>query len=868
MFTRILQFFQKKRGPDADPDDIMTELWTADFRKGTGARFLPESGAAYAATLSPNGLRLDLRKRHVFAWACDPLYRYRNFVVEATIEFEAGKEIPGEDAESGGAAPNGGGRSGGNRAGSHAAGLLFRYLNESTFYSLLVSDGGMVRLDAVVNGTPIPMLGWTETVRQADGASAADGTEDNGPSVEGPLRRNLRLIARDTGFTVTVDDAWVAECHDDTIQAGGRIAFAGQNWGERETASPLLASLTLDSRPYEVETVHTRWTRLIPVPPEAHVNLARTHYSMGNYVPAILELKRAWKDLKPGAGDLLLAAQVYLAQQLLPEAEEEVRKALALEPSHADAAAELGGLLYLQNRFPELDALLSSLEPGVLAGSPFLSNLEGHLEHWKGNARAAAEAYGRAATLNPDQGLFPRNSGAEWKAAGEPERALEAWLEAGRRFLAHDEYADLGDIVDSLAALAPKDPRVLALEAKYHYGEGRHAEAAKLLEKATKADGADSGTWYLHGMVLAEKGKAQKAIEAFKKAVELEPDYGLYRYRLAETLFFAGKDCAEELERAFATGADNGWVHNLAALRSLRENGLEAAAAHVAEALRLLPEERDVMVNYAEVERRLGRLDEALARFDRNDALFLRAGANLLVEDGRHEEAEEWYRKAQALTPFDPGLLADRAANCIELDYLNEADDLLARALDYESSPRLYKLISYLASRKGEFTRSEVALQQGLSEFPEDPELLYELSAVYLATNRPAKAEKIRARLEAVEPGERSLSLGEEILEKSTVSFACSACGRRWRVPKDLPPQGSLHLTAEPPDDLPAGTCPNCKTVLCIGCGKETLGEDGRFRCRTCGVPLKLIDNNIIWLLNQWQAGEGPKKRDGGSPEG
>ncbi len=832
MFKRIRQFFTRHREQERDTDDIAEELWTADFRKPGTARFQKESGLSYSTRFSRDSLELTLLKRQVFAWSVDPVYRYRDFAAEAAISFapdggsDAGAEAyPGIDP----------------KAGTCAAGILFRYLNESTFYSLLLSDGGMVRLDAVMNGTPLPVLGWTET------GSPGDADSDGGPW-------RLRIIARGTSHLITVNDRWVAECHDDTIQAAGRLAFAAQNWSARERVTANLEGLAVDSRPYEIETLHTRWSRIIPVPPAAHLRLARTWYAMGKYVPAIIELKRAWKDREPGTEDLLLAAQVYLAQQLLPEAESEVRRALALDSTHVEAAAELAGILYLQNRFVELDELLGSLERESVEGSPFLSNLEGHLEHWKGNPAAAAAAYERAGNLTKDQGIFPRNAGNEWLAAGETGKARDAWIRSARLFLAGNEYEDLAEVLKSLETIAAEDPEVLALRGKFHYGEGRRAEASRFLERALEKGSEDSGVWYLQGMCLSERGNAAKALEAFRKACELEPDCGLYHFRLAETLYFAGQPCGNELERALLTGSGNGWVHNLAALKALAENDVEGAARSIGEALRLLPGERDIAVNHAEVERRLGRLDAALAGFDQSDAAYLRSGANLLVEDRRYEEAEEWYRKAQNLTPYDPELLADRAANCIELDYLNEADDLLGRALDLKTSPRIYKLVSYLASRKGEFTRSEVALQQGLAEYPEDPDLLYELSAVYLATNRPAKAEEIRLRLEKVDSGGRLRALEEEILEKSTVRFSCFSCGRTWRVPRDLPSQGSLHLTAEPPDELPAGTCPQCKGTLCIGCGKETLGEDGRFRCRNCGVPLKLIDNNVIWLLNRWQA--------------
>jgi len=573
---------------------------------------------------------------------------------------------------------------------------------------------------------------------------------------------------------------------------------------------------------------------------------------MGSYVPAILELKRAWKGRKPGTEELLLSAQAYLAQRLLPEAEEQVRKALAIEASNEQAAADLGGILYLQNRFVELEDLLNTLQEESVAHSAFLSNLEGHLLNWKGLHEDAAKAYHRASVLQTDQGLFFLHEGNEWKAAGKKEEATVAWLESARLFLSDESYDDLAEVIRLLEENSPGDPRASGVTGKYLYATDRPAEALEKLESAIRADSPDSSVWYLYGMLVAPKSLSQ-SIAALRKAVELEGNYGPYHFRLAETLFFAGEDCEEELERAIASDGDNGWAYNLAALKALGENNLDLAKERILEARKKLPDEISLLVNFAEICRRAGTLDEALPLLDTDDADALRSGANLLVEDRRFEEAEEWYVKALRYRPFDAGILTDRAANCLELDMLNEADDLLGRALDIETSPRIYQLISYLAGRKGEFARSEVALQQGLSEFPDNPDLLYELSGVYLATKRPKKAEEIAARLRNTEDFIRSNLLDEEISESSTNRLDCDSCGRTWRVPKDIPAQGSLHLTAQPPDELPAGTCPECSKTYCIGCAKETLGEDGRFRCKICGAKLKLIDQNAIYILSKWQ---------------
>ena len=850
MLTFLKKLFGAKPATDIDPDLEIAESWQTNFHKSTTARFTEESGEAYSTKLTHDGLVLSFAKTNVYAWTVDPLYRYRDFVVEGLIQFP---ETRADDAD-GKTETSADGDS--TRAGAMAAGLLFRYLTEATFYSVLVSDQGMVRMDVVINGTPVPVLGWTETKarsRKTGDEAETEEEADRAPYQENPRVFSLRLVARGTSFTIIVNDEWVAECSDDTIQAAGKIAFAAQNWKAKDGAAVTLKGIAIDSGPMDVETVYARWNQYLAIPADAHVALAKTLYAMGKYVPAIVELNRAWKLRSGDADELLVSARSYLAQHLYDEAERQIRKALELKPLHEEATAELGGIFYLQNRYEELEGLLKGLSRETAERVPFLSNLEGHLLRWQGRHAESAEAYRRAARVAQGQGLFALHAGNEYADAGKPAEALDAWLDAARIFLSENEYDDLGETVDRLLSAAPDDVRVLGIAGKYHYGVENEKKAFQYLERASELDTDDSAVWYLLGMILSAREKTAKAIAAFRKAAALEGGYGLYHFRLAETLYNAGEDCDAELARAIETGSDNGWVWNLAALKALDDDDIEGADGFIGKARKLLPGELTILTNYAEIMRLKGRLDEALALFDMDGADALWASANLLVEDGRNEEAEDRYVQAQRRKPFDAKLLTDRAANCLELDLLNEADDLLGKAIDIEPSPRIFRLISYLSGRKGEYARAEIALKRGLEEFPDDEELLYELASVYNATGKRQKAADVVERLRKIDDSERVRELEEEIRDAATFRIDCSSCGRHWRVPKDIPAQGSLRLTAEPPDDLPAGTCPACQTHYCIGCAKETLDEDGRFRCKKCGQPLKLVNQGIIWLLNRWQ---------------
>ncbi|ULQ59353.1 tetratricopeptide repeat protein [Brucepastera parasyntrophica] len=839
MFSFLKRLFNTKKTENTDPDALAEELWQTDFQKEGQIRFNTEFHESYSSEITGQGLSLSMKKKNLFAWTMNPVYRYRDFVLEALLQFPDGTGTNTESGEK-------------NKAGSSAAGFLFRYLNGGTFYSVLVSDTGLLRFDAVINSTPFPVLGWTEMIPQ----NAPETADEQNAAALPYTQKNvfsLRIIAQGTSFTFILNDNWLAECMDDTIQAPGNIAFAGQNWNEDDSKTVILNAIAIESRPIEVETQYTRWNQFLRIPDEARINLAQTWYAMGRYVPAILELKKTNINGSANPELFLLLGQIYLAQRLYPEAENAVKKALELEPANIQAAAELGGIYYMQHRIKDLETLMGTLSSEDKNGNIFLSNLQGHLYSENGDHEKAANAYNTASLLNPDQGLFSYNAGRELMADGFPEKAKQPLLNAARIFLKNEEYTDLEETVRLLDEMYPDDAEISGIHGKYLYAVGKTEEALRYLKTAIDGNTADSAVWYLYGMVLSGQKKKKEAIESLEKAAELEPDCGLYYFRLAETLFSDGQDCTDALTRALETDSGNGWVFNLAAQKSLTAGDFAKAEEHILKARDLLPEENPVLINYAEIRRKMGKLEEILHFLDTDDAELLHAGANLLVADGRYEEAHSWYQRALKLNPSDTELVTDYAANCIEQDLFNEADDMLGKAFEIERTPRLYKLISYLAGRKGEFTRSEVSLIQGLNEFPDNPELFYELSGVYLATGRTEKAAEIPGKLRKLQAGDLADKLEKEIREQTVNTIRCSECGRSWDTPKNIPPQGILHITAQPPDDLPAGTCPKCGKNYCIGCAKENLGEDGRFYCRKCNKPLKLISQDIIWLLNQWQ---------------
>jgi TPR repeat-containing protein TP_0920 len=522
------------------------------------------------------------------------------------------------------------------------------------------------------------------------------------------------------------------------------------------------------------------------VPPDARISLAKTLYAMGRYVPALLQLRAAARLREPEEADRILAGRIYFAQRMLDEAEAEFQTVLEVNPSNEEAFAELGGIYYRAERYEDLQRLLQKVPKPMMAQSSFLANLEGHLFHALGKHAEAAEAYWRAFTISPDQGLFAFHQANELYDCGKKSEAVDAYMQAARAFLQHEAYDDLAEVITILERIAPNDPRTLSIAGKYAYAVGRYDDALLKLKNACKKGSGDSADWYLYGLLL-KTDEPKAAIKALKKACELEPEYGLYQFRLAEALFLSNGKYQPALKQALAADPHNGWVHNLRALAALSENDIEQAEAAVAEARRLLPDEVSLLVNYLEVQRRKGQLAQCLPLFDiengtadlaveRNRAAAFHALANAFAADDSREEAQQWYYKALKLDPKNPELLTDKAENDAALFLLNEADDGLVKALDIQPSVRIYQLIASISVQKGDYARAEVTLRAGLESFANSADLHYDLACVYRNTNRFEQAQAQVAQLKQYETSARVDALERAILQATgaTVQEATS----------------------------------------------------------------------------------------------
>jgi tetratricopeptide (TPR) repeat protein len=867
------------------PEKITEETWVAYKKKKKTVRFDIKSETSYDSNLrkfdSRHCFALALKKNNCIAWVDAPNFCYRDLIIEGKLLID-------------------------NRGGYSAGGILFRKLDDRTYYSLLISTKGFFRLDVVRNGMPFPLIGWTEV---------PDAAADEIASCHSV---NFSIIAYGDNIIILIRDCWAAELKDSSIQEGS-VSFAAASyeedlppetgvsdklkaeenavrasgngidsallltpWAEGSTnpyyVEILLESLTIDSRFSEVSAMYEKWKDSPSTDPISHFHLAETFAAMNQPNAAMIQLKKSWETAgrRKSQKELLLAGRLAWILKLYEEAETYISacfQANVNSPEGKEAITEMAKILYNGERFLELKKFCVQavkLKPD----DPILLNFRGHA-HWNlKEYKKAATVYDKAFRLDTKNGLVAKNAANVYEAMDMKTEALERYLAACKAFLAEDNYADLGILVPKILMLGKTDSEAHGLAGKWAFGvedwemAEKEIKSARALEKKNHTS-CDSALVFLEALLLIRDGKRKQALPLLEEAVSLNKDYALFRFRLAETRFLLDNDPNDpplnaDLQAALDSDPKDGWINNFAAQISLEKGNLDAASDYIKKAASALGNEPAITMNRAVLLSRLGSVDDALMllTIDGDDqGVFANCAGNILFEAKRFEEADTQYRKALSAAPLNIEFLSNRVLCLIELGLYGEADTLLTKIHSMAPSPSVLEQISYVASKKGEYIRAESACRSALEMDPHHAPSLLSLGWILVNLRRTSELDKILAVLDSLELPDSIRPSKDELAKRYddfiNVTISCNSCDRIWKVPKETEPVPGIRLMAMPPDDLPAGSCPACGKTWCIGCAKTGLDSTGRFICKHCGIPLKLTNEGLKKLIYDWASQSG-----------
>ena len=530
---RLIYAFSNKLSK-RQPKDFSDDLFTADFSSIKKSPFDIKPESSYNAYLSKGSLAIDLKKPNSIVWVETPNFVYQDHVIEAKIRLDS-------------------------MGGYASSGLLFHIMDSGSYYIALVSSKGYFRLDLVKDDAPRPLIAWTE-ISDFDGRNIA-----------------LNIITYGSYLIFIANGKWLGETSDDSISAG-KLGFALASYETPEGAAEMgeyackarLDYFAVDARIKSIEENYRKWSNDANINAESRLRLAETFAVMNKPAKALEQIDKAWKRrdeaIRDVAADytavrtrkeLLLAARMSFRLEQFNEAEEFTNAIIdqlagdpvriASSPEGKHALAEKVKILNELNKFAELkDFVLKYYKLLVKNVSLYTMLARCYWELKEYNEAAAT--WGKAFRLNKENGVYAANAANALELAGKPEEALARFLDAGKIFLKQDNMPELAALVPKLLALGKDNWEVHALAGKWAFSVEDYDRCAQELSEANKLrcavkprPKADPAIFYLWGLVLNIRGKNSAAVRMLEKAVKLAPDYGLFRFKLAEIKLTSGK---------------------------------------------------------------------------------------------------------------------------------------------------------------------------------------------------------------------------------------------------------------------------------------------------------------------------------------
>ena len=261
-------------------------------------------------------------------------------------------------------------------------------------------------------------------------------------------------------------------------------------------------------------------------------------------------------------------------------------------------------------------------------------------------------------------------------------------------------------------------------------------------------DDAARGDAYYYFMMghLAEQqyeasGKSElatKAIDSYKKALDLAPNSTVIMERLAETRAKAQqlREAVEEARAVLKLDPDNVDAHRLLARIYVRTLGDQGASDSQKENLGKATEEFQAILK--------------VQPDDTYSSLWL---ARLYRFENRHTDAEKVLRDVLRRDPGNGPALEQLSQLLMDAGRPQEAVELLSQAAGSSSSPDIYDLLGDAYSQNKEFAKAEEAYRHAIELDPDDPGHHHGLAQALLSQDKYSPALDEYKRLSELEPG-------------------------------------------------------------------------------------------------------------------
>ena len=159
------------------------------------------------------------------------------------------------------------------------------------------------------------------------------------------------------------------------------------------------------------------------------------------------------------------------------------------------------------------------------------------------------------------------------------------------------------ELIKTARAESPDDVYLMRAEADMSYKTGDIKKYNMLMNKIVASDPDNPEIYFNLGVGSAEVGEMEKAIEYYKKALELRPDYEVALINLAVAKLSAEDKLVEEMNNLGSSAADNKKYDQL---KDKRQQIYQETVPYLEEAFKLNPSNPDVVRTLMNIYGQLG----------------------------------------------------------------------------------------------------------------------------------------------------------------------------------------------------------------------------------------------------------------------
>lgn len=344
------------------------------------------------------------------------------------------------------------------------------------------------------------------------------------------------------------------------------------------------------------------------------------------------------------------------------------------------------------------------------------------------------------------------------------------------RFLAFALLISTASFVNAATVTDEETPRIVGINevlgvALIFIEKGDLDAAQAIVDRTPQFAAAQE----IGGVILALRGEPEKAIEAFDRAIRINPGQSSSMTKKGDVLRALGRgaDARVEYEAALRSNPDDRHAHQRLGLMDEAAGDVPGAIGHFEKGIiGTAPDYVGVKANLALLYNRTGKFDQALALLspyaDGEDALLQRALANANLGLGQLDAAQVHYRNALKLAPDDRAAMIglamaltrggtpDEAVALLDpVAAKNPADADVARAL-------VESWIAGANTRRdaGDFADAEARLTALVARYPDSVEGLFQLASLYGLQQKYAEAVPLYEKAMAISPDNPALLRG------------------------------------------------------------------------------------------------------------